>query len=410
MLATCLLTTMSTIALTWRVLGLHLIGRARAVALDLGSGEETPPMSLLRWDPGLVKPSAVPVTSSRIQKVRPMFRTRFTEMFRVEHPIVCGGMTGVSRAELVGAVAEAGALGFLSAHSMVTPEGLAAEIQKTRDLTDRPFGVNLTILPSMNEFPYDEYVRVVIESGVEVVETAGSSPEPYLPALKDAGVKVIHKAVAIRHALTAERLGVDAISIDGFECAGHPGEEDIPGLVLIPAARAKLTIPIIASGGFADGRGLVAALALGASAINMGTRFVATTEAPVHQNVKDKIVANTERDTNIVFRSFRNSARVAKNRISDEIMEIEGRGGAVFDDVAHLASGERGRENVLAGGDMEGGLWWSGLAQALVDDILSCDAVVRGTVEVAADMIYANLGVLGMGGSVEHIGPYPRQL
>lgn len=367
-------------------------------------------MSLLRWDPGLVKPSAVPVTSSRIQKVRPMFRTRFTEMFRVEHPIVCGGMTGVSRAELVGAVAEAGALGFLSAHSMVTPEGLAAEIQKTRDLTDRPFGVNLTILPSMNEFPYDEYVRVVIESGVEVVETAGSSPEPYLPALKDAGVKVIHKAVAIRHALTAERLGVDAISIDGFECAGHPGEEDIPGLVLIPAARAKLTIPIIASGGFADGRGLVAALALGASAINMGTRFVATTEAPVHQNVKDKIVANTERDTNIVFRSFRNSARVAKNRISDEIMEIEGRGGAVFDDVAHLASGERGRENVLAGGDMEGGLWWSGLAQALVDDILSCDAVVRGTVEVAADMIYANLGVLGMGGSVEHIGPYPRQL
>ncbi|MCW2529293.1 MAG: putative oxidoreductase, partial [Pseudonocardiales bacterium] len=215
-----------------------------------------------------------------------MFNTAFTEMFGIEHPIVCGGMTAVGTAELISAVANAGALGFLAALNSPTPQGLAEEIARCQQMTDRPFGVNLTILPTLRPIPYDEYRDAIIDSGVKIVETAGSNPAPHLPSFKAAGVKVIHKAVAVRHALKGQRLGVDAISIDGFECAGHPGEDDVPGLVLIPAAASALDIPIIASGGIADGRGLVAALALGASAVNMGTRFVATQEAPVHPNVK----------------------------------------------------------------------------------------------------------------------------
>lgn len=324
-----------------------------------------------------------------------MFTNEFTETFGIEHPIVCGGMTAVGTAELIAAVANAGALGFLTALTQPTPEDLAKEIRRCQNMTDKPFGVNLTILPTINPVPYDEYRDAIIESGVKIVETAGSNPAPHMPSFKAAGVKVVHKAVAVRHALKAEALGVDAISIDGFECAGHPGEDDIPGLVLIPVAARKLKIPIIASGGFADGAGLVAALALGASAINMGTRFVATTEAPVHENVKRQIVANDERSTQIVFREFHNSARVARNSISEEIVEISTRNGATFGDIAHLASGVRGREEVLKNGDMEGGMWWAGQSQGLIYEVASCTEVVgtimRDAKEIITDRLSAQI-------------------
>ena len=305
-----------------------------------------------------------------------MFTTSFTEMFGIEHPIVCGGMTAVGTADLIAAVANAGALGFLTALTQPTPEALVAEIQRCREMTDRPFGVNLTILPTINPVPYDEYRQAIIESGIKVVETAGSNPAPHLPAFKEAGVKVIHKATTVRHSLKAESLGVDAVSIDGFECAGHPGEDDIGGLVLIPAAARVLKIPVIASGGIADGAGLVAALALGASAVNMGTRFIATNEAPVHESVKRQIVENNETDTLIVFREFHNSARVAKNSVSLEIAEISKQPGATFADIAHLASGERGRSEVLRDGNMEEGMWWASQAQGLIHEVASCREVV----------------------------------
>lgn len=320
-----------------------------------------------------------------------MFTNEFTKTFGVEHPIVCGGMTAVGTADLIAAVANAGALGFLAALTQPTPEDLAKEIRRCQNMTDKPFGVNLTILPTINPVPYDEYRAAIIESGVKIVETAGSNPAPHLPSFKAAGVKVIHKAVAVRHALKAEALGVDAISIDGFECAGHPGEDDIPGLVLIPVAAQKLKIPIIASGGFADGAGLVAALALGASAINMGTRFVATTEAPVHENVKRQIVANDERSTQIVFREFHNSARVARNSVSEKIAEISQREGASFEDIAHLASGVRGREQVLKNGHMEGGMWWAGQSQGLIHEVASCAEVVGKILRDAKEIITERL-------------------
>ncbi len=319
------------------------------------------------------------------------FRNEFTETFGVEHPIVCGGMLAVGTADLIGAVANAGALGFLSALTQPTPEALAAEIKRCQELTDKPFGVNLTILPTIEPVPYDEYRNVIIESGIKIVETAGSNPAPHLPSFKEAGVKVIHKAVAVRHALKAQALGVDAVSIDGFECAGHPGDDDIPGLVLIPAAARQLEIPIIASGGFATGSGLVAALALGACAINMGTRFEATVEAPIHQNVKDQIVANGERDTTLVFREFRNTARVARNEISEQIAKLGSQPGATFADVAHLASGARARQEVLLGGDVDGGMWWASQAQGLIDRVGTCREVVDEIIAEAEAIIAEGL-------------------
>lgn len=323
-----------------------------------------------------------------------MLTTPFTEAFGVRHPIVCGGMTGVGTAPLVAAVANAGALGFLTALTQPTPEALYAEIKRCQNLTDQPFGVNLTILPTVRPVPYDEYRDAITEAGIKIVETAGSNPAPHMPAFAAAGVKVIHKAVAVRHAVKAERLGVDAVSIDGFECAGHPGEDDVPGLILIPAAADKVRIPLIASGGFTDGRGLVAALALGAAAINMGTRFLATTEAPIHENVKRQIVQNDELATRLIFRKFRNTARVAKNVISDEIAEIESREGTTFEDVAHLASGERGRREVLANGHIDGGLWWASMAQGLIGDIPSCEELVSRIMNEAETLVSETLPAL----------------
>jgi len=317
--------------------------------------------------------------------------TRFTELVGVEHPVVCGGMTAVGTADLVAAVANAGALGFLTALTQPTPEALAEEIRRCRDMTDRPFGVNLTILPTLTPVPYEEYRDVIVESGVTVVETAGANPAPHLPAFRAAGITVVHKAVSVRHAVKAEQLGVDAVSIDGFECAGHPGDDDVPGLVLIPAAARRLGIPVIASGGIATGSGLVAALALGADAVNMGTRFVATTEAPVHDNVKRQIVANDERSTQLVFREFRNTARVARNTVSERIAELSRRPDATFADVAHLASGKRGRERVLGAGDVEDGMWWAGQSQGLIDGLGTCDEVVRSIMAEAEAIIAGRL-------------------
>jgi nitronate monooxygenase len=323
-----------------------------------------------------------------------MIRTRITELFGIEHPLVCGGMTGLGTAPLIAAVANAGALGFLTALTQPTPEDLVREIARTRELTDRPFGVNLTLLPTIRPVPYDEYRAAIVESGVRVVETAGASPAPHLPDFKAAGVRVIHKATSVRHAVSAAAKGVDAISIDGFECAGHPGEDDVPGLVLIPAAAAALDVPIIASGGIATGAGLVAALALGAEGVNMGTRFMATTEAPIHPRVKEQLVANTERDTVLVFREFHNTARVARNSVSEKIAEIGRRPGATFADVADLASGVRGRANVLRDGDIEGGMWWASQAQGLIDDVDTCAAVVERIVREAEEIIGGRLPAL----------------
>ncbi len=303
-----------------------------------------------------------------------MIKTRFTELFGVERPIAQGGMMWVGVAELVSAVANAGALGFLTALTQPTPEALAKEIARCRDMTNKPFGVNLTILPSLKPPPYSEYRQAIIESGVKIVETAGYKPQEHVDDFKAHGIKVIHKCTAVRHALSAERMGVDAISIDGFECAGHPGEDDIPGLVLIPAAASKVRVPILASGGFADGRGLVAALALGADGINMGTRFCATKEAPIHDNFKNALVANDERATDLIFRSYRNSARVARNAISQQVLAAEAQGRS-FEEVAPLVKGVRGLE-AYRSGELDHGIWSAGMVQGLINDVPSVKALL----------------------------------
>jgi len=263
--------------------------------------------------------------------------TAITRLLGIRYPIVQGGMQWVARAPLAAAVSNAGGLGVLSALSQSTPDALLREIELTRTLTAAPFAVNLTILPSMNPPPYADYRRAIIEAGVRIVETAGYKPQEHMEDFKAHGITVIHKCTAVRHALSAQRMGVDAVSIDGFECAGHPGEDDIAGLVLIPAAADKLDIPILASGGFADGRGLVAALALGAAGISMGTRFCATREAPLHERVKQQMVLNDERSTNLIFRRLKNTARVAKNSVSDRVIEILNEPNTSFADVATVS-------------------------------------------------------------------------
>lgn len=321
-----------------------------------------------------------------------MFRTRITELFGVDHPITQGGMQWVGRAELVAAVANAGCLGFLTALTQPTPEDLAREIQRTRELTDRAFGVNLTILPTIQPPPYEAFVAVIEDCGVPVVETAGNNPGPYLERLHAAGIKVIHKATSVRHSRTAERLGVDAVSIDGFECAGHPGEDDVPGLVLIPAAADRLTVPLVASGGIADGRGLVAALALGADGINMGSRFLATAESPIHESIKRKIVEMDERGTQLILRSLNNTARVARNSVSQAVVEIEQNGGS-FDDVRDLVAGSRGRR-VLETGDAEAGIWSVGLAGSLIRDTPTVAQLVSRLLDQAERIITTSLSGL----------------
>ncbi|GAP38122.1 nitronate monooxygenase family protein [Piscinibacter sakaiensis] len=304
-------------------------------------------------------------------------KTRVTEALGIRLPIVQGGMQWVGLAEMAAAVSNAGGLGTLSALTQPTPEDLGREIDRCRTLTDRPFGVNVTMLRTMNAPPYDRIFDVIVEHGVRIVETAGNVPAEVFDRLRAAGVTVIHKCTSVRHALAAEKRGVDIVSIDGFECAGHPGEDDVPGLVLIPAATRALKIPVIASGGIADGAGMAAALALGADGVNMGTRFVATREAPVHPRIKQALVDARETDTRLMFRTLKNTARVLRNAISEEVVALERRdGGATFDDLRPLVAGPRGRAT-LASGEVDDGVVWAGQVVGLVDDIPSCGELLE---------------------------------
>ena len=303
-------------------------------------------------------------------------KTRVTDLLGIEVPILQGGMQWVGRAELASAVSNAGGLGILTALTQPTPADLAEEIKRCRTMTDKPFGVNLTILPTASPPPYDEYLKVIAESGVKILETAGSSPKTFIGLTKEAGIKVVHKCTAVRHALSAERHGVDAISIDGFEAAGHPGEDDVGGLILFAAAAREVKIPLIASGGIGDGRTMAGAMALGAERINMGTRFCATREAPIHESIKQAMVEGSERDTTLIFRTLRNTGRVMKNAISEEVVAMETRpGGAEFKDIHHLVAGARGRAT-LESGDLNGGLVWASQVMALIDDIPTCAELI----------------------------------
>ncbi len=298
-----------------------------------------------------------------------MIRTRITDMLGIERPIVQGGMQGVGLAGLASAVSNAGGFGILTALTQPTPQALKDEIRRCRDLTDKPFGVNITVFPTLLSPDYKAFAEVVVEEGITIAETAGTAAVAGVwEILKGGGVKIIHKCTSVRHSLSAERRGVDAISIDGFECAGHPGEDDIPGLILIPCAADKVKIPLIASGGFGDGRGLVAALALGAEAINMGTRFCATREAQIHDNVKRQYIENDERGTNLIFRSLKNTARVGKSEVSDEVARRLALPGAQFEDVADLVSGKKGAE-LMKTGDLSAGIFWASMVQGLIHDI-----------------------------------------
>ncbi|HCJ28155.1 MAG TPA: nitronate monooxygenase [Pseudomonas sp.] len=318
-----------------------------------------------------------------------VLKTRFTETFGIEHPVMQGGMQWVARAELVAAVANAGALGTLSALTQPTPEALYKEIERCRQLTDRPFAINLTVLPTVKPVPYAEYRAAIIEAGVSIVETAGSNPQEHIADFRNHGVKVIHKCTSVRHALKAQQLGADAVSIDGFECAGHPGEDDIPGLVLIPAAARRLSVPLVASGGFADGYGLVAALALGADAISMGTRFMCTEESPIHQRIKERLVEGDERGTDLILRTLRNTVRVARNTVSGDVRSREAEG-ASFDELAPLVSGLRGR-TVYETGDPDHGVWSAGMVQGLIDDVPTCRSLVTRLIEQADTVIRERL-------------------
>jgi nitronate monooxygenase len=300
-----------------------------------------------------------------------MLTTRITKFFGIERPVVQGGLMWVATSELVSAVANAGGMGFMTALTFPDPERLRTEIRKCRDMTDKPFGVNLTFLPTLRPPDYPALIRVCIEEGIRFIETAGRNPEPYMPQIKSAGIKVIHKCTSVRHALKAEKIGCDAISIDGFEAAGHPGEDDVTTLILVPLVRDAVGLPLIASGGFADGRGLVAALALGADAMNMGTRFVATREAPVHENLKKALVRRSETDTRLIMRSLRNTERVLHNQAADKVIEIERRGNTQIQDIVPYVSGLVGKE-MLEDGDVEKGTMAAGQCIGLIRDIPTC--------------------------------------
>lgn len=303
--------------------------------------------------------------------------TPVTKLLNIRVPVVQGGMQWVGVPELAAAVSNAGGLGILTALTQPNPNALREAIRKTRKLTDKNFGVNITILPSINPPDYEGYARAAFEEGVRVFETAGNNPGPFIKFFKENGCIVIHKCTSIRHAKSAERMGVDIISIDGFECAGHPGEEDIGGLVLLERASQELNVPYIASGGFADGQGLVSAMALGASGVNMGTRFMCTVESPIHQNIKEKIVASNEQDTVHIFRTLRNTARVYKNKVSQEVVRLERRPqGAKFEELRELVSGARGRI-VYENGDPDYGIWSAGIVVGLIKDIPTCEELLK---------------------------------
>ena len=321
-------------------------------------------------------------------------RTRTTEMLGIEHPIVQGGMMHVGYAELASAVSNAGGLGIVTALTQPSPAALSAEIERCRAMTSKPFAVNVTVLPSVTPPDYKAFAQTIIDAGVKIVETAGTQEVRELWAMmKPHGITIMHKCTAVRHALSAERAGCDIISIDGFECAGHPGEDDIPGLILIPAAADRVKIPLLASGGFGDGRGLAAALSLGAEGINMGTRFCATQEAPIHPNVKQKYVENDERGTNLIFRSLHNTARVGRNEVSDEVVRRLREPGATFDAVRELVSGKAGAE-LLRTGDLSRGIFWAGMVQGLIHDIPSCKELITRIVSEAEAIIRGRLGAM----------------
>jgi NADH:quinone reductase (non-electrogenic) len=320
-------------------------------------------------------------------------KTTVTELLGTRYPIVQGGMQWVGTAELASAVSNAGGLGILTALTQPTPEDLRKEIERCRTMTDRPFGVNLTILPAITPPPYAEYLQTIIDSGVRIVETAGNNPKDFVAKLKERGIKIIHKCTSVRHALSSERAGVDAVSIDGFECAGHPGEDDVPNLILIPAAVRALKIPVIASGGIGDGRGMAAAFALGAQGINMGTRFMVTKEAPIHDNIKQALVKAGERDTNLMFRTMHNTARVFKNAISNEVVTMEKKG-AKFEEVRPLVAGARGRL-ALKEGNVDGGVISAGMVIGLIDDVPTCAELIERIVTECREHLRAALAMAG---------------
>jgi len=320
--------------------------------------------------------------------------TRITELFGITHPIIQGGMHFVGRAELAAAVSSAGGLGIITALTQKTPERLRAEVARCRSMTDQPFGVNLTFLPAVTPPDYAGFVQAIIDDGIPIVETAGNNPQQWLPALKAAGIKIIHKCTSVRHALKAQRIGCDAVSVDGFECGGHPGEDDVPNMILLPRAAEELTIPFVASGGMADGRSLVAALALGADGINMGTRFIATKEAPVHDNVKQAIVAATELDTRLIMRPLRNTERVLNNDAVQRLLDKERTLGADlrFDDIFGEVAGVYPR--VMEDGDLDAGAWSCGMVIGLIHDIPTCQDLIERTMAEAEQIIRERLGRL----------------
>ena len=321
-------------------------------------------------------------------------KTRITELFGITHPIIQGGMHHVGLAPLAAAVSEAGGLGIITGLTLGTPERLAAEIARARALTDRPFGVNLTFLPSVTSPDYEGLVQAIIEGGVGIVETAGRNPEPVMPALKAAGVKVIHKCTSVRHALKAQAIGCDAVSVDGFECGGHPGEDDIPNMILLPRAADELDIPFVASGGMADGRSLVAALALGADGINMGTRFIATREAPVHERVKQAILKASELDTRLVMRPLKNTERVLNNAAAREVLATEAEKGAAlrFEDIAPRVAGVYPK--VMREGAVDDGVWSCGMVAGLIDDIPGVGELIHRIMAEAEEIITGRLAGL----------------
>lgn len=326
-------------------------------------------------------------------------KTAITELFDIEHPIIQGGMHYVGFAELAAAVSNAGGLGIITGLTQRMPELLAKEIARCRDLTDKPFGVNLTFLPAFTAPPYPEYIAAIREGGIKIVETAGRSPEQYMPALKAAGIKVIHKCTSVRHSLKAQKIGCDAVSVDGFECGGHPGEDDVPNMILLPRAAEELKIPFVASGGMADARSLVAALAMGAAGMNMGTRFIATKEAPVHDNVKNALVAASELDTRLVMRALRNTERVLKNAAVDRLLEIEREKGSKLQiaDIHEEVAGVYPK--VMIEGKMDAGAWSCGMVVGLIHDIPTVKELIDRIMVDAERLIRERLmGFLGADG------------